>query len=335
MTTWARARPCGPRRAATAEPGRAGAALNDGYSYHEKISTRAVGLRVDHYLSQSYRHSSLDEWRARIRAGRVLVDGACTRADALLRLGQRLTWHRAPWIEPEAPLGLEVLYDEGGVLVVHKPAGLPTQAGGGFLQHSLVHQLLLHQDGAAPVHRLGRWTSGAVLCSRSRAVGASLAAQLGARTIDKRYRALATGCPDRGRFDVRTRIGPVPYPPLGTLHAACPDGRRAESQVTVLEQRAGAFLCDVRIATGRPHQIRIHLAAAGHPLVGDPLYTVGGRPGPDGRALPGDGGYHLHAAQIGFDHPCTGQRVVIDAPPPALLVLGPARSASQPAIVGP
>jgi 23S rRNA pseudouridine1911/1915/1917 synthase len=87
----------------------------------------------------------------------------------------------------------------------------------------------------------------------------------------------------------------------------------------VLERRADSFLCDVTIDTGRPHQIRIHLAAAGHPLVGDPLYEAGGLPAPDSRALPGDPGYLLHSAELRFRHPRTGREMVICCQPPEIL----------------
>ncbi len=90
----------------------------------------------------------------------------------------------------------------------------------------------------------------------------------------------------------------------------------------MLERRPGSFLCDVTIATGRPHQIRIHLAAAGHPLVGDPLYGIGGLP-TDSEALPGDGGYHLHSAELGFVHPSRGDRVTVLAPLPLELRAAP------------
>jgi 23S rRNA pseudouridine1911/1915/1917 synthase len=303
------ARPRAPRRPR----------LNDGWTYRERIGPRAVGQRLDGYMSLRYPHSSLEQWSARIVAGRVRLDGGEVEVGVLLRLGQDLSWERPPWIEPDAPLGLAVLYAAGGVLVVAKPAGLPTMPGGGFLQHTLLHQLrLLHPD-ASPVHRLGRWTSGAVLCSRTPEVGAGLAAQLAGRSVRKRYRALASGHPARDRFSVDLAIGPVPYAPLGTLHAARVDGRPSSSDVSVLERRAGSSLCDVVIATGRPHQIRIHLAGAGHPLVGDPLYAVGGGPIVGGTALPGDPGYALHSAEVGFAHPETGAWTVVLAPAPELL----------------
>jgi 23S rRNA pseudouridine1911/1915/1917 synthase len=143
--------------------------------------------------------------------------------------------------------------------------------------------------------------------------------QWSANAIGKRYRALATRLPPWDELTITTPIGPVPHPLLGSLHAASPQGKPSRSQVLVLERRADSFLCDVRIATGRPHQIRIHLAATGHPLTGDPLYGPGGLPAPDSRALPGDPGYHLHAAELSFRHPGTGRAVVLECEPPPLL----------------
>ena len=293
--------------------------MNEGYIYRESIDRRGAGERLDRYLSGRYAHASAEQWCEHIAAGRVLLDGQAVATDVLLRHGQELEWHRPPWREPEAPLALPVLYDGGGVLVVAKPAGLPTLPGAGFLQNTLLHQLRLLDPAASPMHRLGRWTSGAVLCTRTASASAGVAAQFAARSIAKRYRALASGCPAAERFEIDTPIGPVPYAALGTLHAAHPEGRPSHSSVEVVERRESSFLCDVRISTGRPHQIRIHLAAAGHPLVGDPLYVAGGGPAPEGSALPGDPGYHLHAAEIGFAHPETGERVVVAAPLPEML----------------
>lgn len=288
--------------------------MNEGYTYRERLPRRAEGLRLDAYLAARYDHSSIEQWRARIAEGRVTLDGDRAAPDRILRTGERLAWHRPPWREPDAPLDFDVLFDEHDVLVVDKPAGLPTLPGGGFLQHTLAHRL----GSAAPIHRLGRFTSGAVLCARTPAMRAALATQFEARTIVKRYRALAAGEATNDRFTIDAPIGPVPYPPLGRLHAASPDGKPSLSEVTVLERRAGSFLCDVAIESGRPHQIRIHLAFAGHPLVGDPLYRPGGLPDPDGTAVPGDPGYLLHSAEIGFEIPGVGRRRVL-APAPAAL----------------
>lgn len=143
--------------------------------------------------------------------------------------------------------------------------------------------------------------------------------QWSAREVKKRYRALASGLPEQDAMTITAPIGPVAHTLLGSVHAVAPQGRPALSQVTVLERRGDSFLCDVHIATGPPHQIRIHLASAGHPLVGDPLFAAGGLPAPDTQALPGDPGYHLHAAELSFRHPRTGCGIAIDCEPPLLL----------------
>jgi len=145
--------------------------------------------------------------------------------------------------------------------------------------------------------------------------------QWSAKEVGKLYRALANGCPDWDEATISTLIGPVPHALLGSIHAATQEGKSSLSYVTVIERRVDSFLCNVRIATGRPHQIRIHLAASGHPLVGDPLYGAGGLPLPDTRALPGDPGYHLHAAELSFRHPRTKREEVIECEPPSLLRL--------------
>ena len=292
--------------------------MNDGFVYREVIGPRGVGREVVNYLSGRYRHSSVAQWREHLAAGRVIIAGTPAAEGDRLRVGDQLEWHRPAWTEPAAPLELPVLYAERGMLVVDKPSGLPTMPGGGFLQNTLLHQLRLSYPDASPMHRLGRWTSGAVVCSLNSVAGASLAAQFAARDVGKRYRALASGTIVGNRRVIDVAIGPVPYPPLGTLHAADDGGRASSSTVTVLERRSDSTLCDVVIATGRPHQIRIHLAWAGHPLVGDPLYAVGGLPAEGGTALPGDPGYHLHAAEIAFAH-AEGDAVVVKSPVPPIL----------------
>jgi 23S rRNA pseudouridine1911/1915/1917 synthase len=211
------------------------------------------------------------------------------------------------------------VYQDHLLVAVAKPRGLPTLPGGGFLETTLLAQVRARFPEASPMHRLGRETSGIVLFSRTPAAGARIQAAWREHRIVKAYRALASGVAREDSLVITAPIGPVAHPWLGTLFAASADGKPARSEARVLERRADATLFEVLIETGRPHQIRIHLAFAGHPLVGDPLYAPGGLPRPDLPALPGDGGYFLHAERLVFPHPDTGALVELRDPPPAEL----------------
>jgi len=294
-------------------------ASNRGWDYRERLGDDADGVTLLDYLARRYRHSTRVEWRERIESGRVLIDSRAARPHSVIRRGQTVVWRRPPWREPDAPVCFAILYEDADLLAVAKPAGLPTLPGGGFLRGTLLHQVRALAPDAAPLHRLGRWTSGVVLFARALAARRELSRQWAAREIGKRYRALARGDPARQEFRVTAPIGPVPHAVLGSVHAASPRGKPASTNVSVVERRGDSFLCDVRIATGRPHQIRIHLAAAGHPLVGDPLYPAGGVPAPDCVALPGAPGYLLHAVELVFRHPRTARAVTIECAPPPLL----------------
>lgn len=293
--------------------------LNDGCEYSERLGPDSDGNTLLAYLSRRYHHSTAEEWMERIASGLVLIDSKPAHAEALLRSGCELVWQRPPWIEPDAPRSFSVVFEDEDLLAVAKPAGLPTLPGANFLQSTLLHLVRAYAPDADPLHRLGRWTSGMVLCSRNQAARTALMRQWSANKVGKRYRALASGLPTWDELTITTPIGPVPHALLGSVHAADAQGKHALSQVTILERQPDSFLCDVRISTGRPHQIRIHLAAAGYPLVGDPLYGAGGLPLPDTRALPGDPGYHLHAAELTFLHPRTGRELVIACEPPTIL----------------
>jgi len=293
--------------------------LNEGCEYHEQLDLNADGKMLLTYLSHRYGHSSLTEWEARIESGLVLIDSKPAQPDTMLRSGSKLVWQRPPWIEPDAPRSFTILYEDDDLLAVAKPAGLPTLPGANFLQATLLHLVRTHAPDASPLHRLGRWTSGLVLCAKNQHAKNDLMRQWSGKAVGKRYRALASGNPALDEMTISTPIGPIPHALLGSVHAFSPNGKPSLSQVTVLERRADCFLCDVLIATGRPHQIRIHLAAAGHPLVGDPLYVAGGMPAQDTHALPGDPGYHLHAAELSFRHPRTGCDVVIECEPSIVL----------------
>lgn len=280
------------------------------------MSFRDAGSTVLRYLSSRYRHSSADEWRERLESGLILLDEAPAAAEAVLQTGQLLVWCRPPWDEPEVPMCYGVLHEDRELLAVAKPAGLPTLPAGGFFTHTLLALVRRSYPEAAPVHRLGRGTSGIVLFARTAKARRALHGDLRQGAMTKLYRALASGHPVQDDFSIDVPIGPLPHARLGMVHAACTAGRRASSRVTVLQRMDRSSLVRVDIQTGRPHQIRIHLAAAGHPLVGDPLYTAGGGFNQSEAALPGEIGYLLHAEKICFIHPATGLPLEITCSPP-------------------
>ncbi len=293
--------------------------LNSGYAYREQVDASGDGRTVLQYLAERYPRNTASEWQARIERGEVSVAGQTAAAGESLRRGKWLVWNRPPWVEPEAPGTYDVLYEDGDLLAVCKPRGLPTVPGGGFLQGTLLTLVRQHSPDAAPMHRLGRGTSGVVLFARTAAARSALQAAWRRREPRKIYRAKISGRPADDAFTVTTRIGPVSHPLLGEIFAASPDGRAAVSHVRILQQKADSALAEVTIETGRPHQIRIHLAAAGHPLSGDPLYAAGGTVAAN--AVPGDCGYWLHAHQLVLRHPASGVEISIEAPLPSELEL--------------
>ena len=298
-------------------------AENRGYVYREQIGSEAAGRAVIAHLLARGGPATDAGWRARIADGSVRLDGGATTAEATLCAGQWLTWARPPWVEPDVPMHAPVLYRDDDLLAVSKPRGLPSvPAGGVFLEHTLLSVVRQGEPGAVPMHRLGRETSGVVLFALNAPARAGVQAQFRERRVCKTYLALCAGHPVPDNFKIDAPIGEVAYPPTGAIHAAAPVGKPSLSRVRVLERRAGpppASLVEVGIETGRPHQIRIHLAYAGHPLVGDPLFGPGGVPLAGTRAVPGDPGYLLHALRLELDHPRTGARLAVEAPAPAEL----------------
>ncbi len=312
------------------------ASLNAGWVYRDRISPAAAGMTVLAYYTARHGHSGAATWRRRLQAGEILLNGEPLVVDATLRGGDRLIWRRPPWLEPAVPACWGVVHDDGDLLVIDKPSGLPVLPAGGFLEHTLLRLLERRQDGVRgagppprPVHRLGRFTSGLLVCARRQATRAWLSARLrqssaaapdtaestGCRKI---YRALlAPGALDLELGDplpIGCPIGRREHPLLGRIWCADPDGLAARSTLTLLERRGAGDLAEVAIATGRPHQIRIHCAALGAPLLGDPLYGPGGQARPDG--LPGDGGYRLHAHRLTVVGP-QGDPFAWEAPLPA------------------
>jgi 23S rRNA pseudouridine1911/1915/1917 synthase len=295
--------------------------MNQGWVYDDCVHPTASGLTVLDYYTQRYRRFSRQDWQQRIETGQVWLEGRVAAVNTVVQAGQQLAYHRPPWQEPAAPLSFEVLYEDDDLLAIAKPIGLPVLPGGGYLEHTLLHLLRQRypQETPVPIHRLGRGTSGLVLLARSAAAKSELSRQIRDRTVQKIYRALIGPNDLPHQLTIEVPIGKVPHPFLGHIHCATPTGKYARSDVQVLLRSTQTTLVEVSILTGRPHQIRIHLAAVGCPLLGDPLYGVGGIPHsfPEGEsAVPGDCGYHLHASCLGFTHPTTQKWMQIHCPAP-------------------
>jgi 23S rRNA pseudouridine1911/1915/1917 synthase len=307
--------------------------MNQGWTYHDRVGPADNGLTVLAFYLRHQTHSSEAAWRARLAEDRITHNGRTASAVATLQTGDELAWTRPPWEEPDVPRAFTVLHEDADLLAVDKPAGLPVLPGGGYVENTLLHLLRLQHPGdpPVPVHRLGRGTSGIVLFARSAVARRQLAADFRDATrrasgaLRKVYRALTSPAPGLAdTLEIAQPIGPVAHATLGWVHAASPAGKPAQSNCRVLRRTPEDTLWEIDLITGRPHQIRIHLAWAGAPLLGDPLYGPGGTPrvANGGRApVPGDCGYWLHACSLTLVHPRSGVLLTLSAPPP-----GPLRS---------
>ena len=219
-------------------------------------------------------------------------------------------------IEPHAPQHFDVLFEDSHLLAVNKPSGLPTLPGGGFMENTLLHLVQKQFPNANPAHRLGRATTGIVLFAKTAQAASRLFADWNTPKIQKIYRALAQNVATQDSYEIRTSIGLVPHPLIGSVWAASPNGKPSKSLAKVVSRTSSTTTFEVSLHSGRPHQIRIHLASIGHPLVGDPLYGATGQPLENLPGLPGDGGYLLHAQYLNFHHPVTAERIHLEAPLP-------------------
>lgn len=250
------------------------------------------------------------------------VDGAAAKPSTMLHGGEKIevTPAAPPPLkaEPEdAPI--DILYEDDAVIAVNKPAGLVVHAGAGAHSGTLVNRLVHHFASLSKVggemrpgivHRLDRGTSGVLLVARTDAAHRALAAQFSGRTTEKIYLALVEGrvATDSGRITKPIARDPVHRT---RMTARLEHGRDALTEYRVLERFEKFTYLEVRIGTGRTHQIRAHLASIRHPVAGDKLYGAHLR----SPAAPGAAErIFLHAWRISFDSPATGERVTVEAP---------------------
>lgn len=292
---------------------------NDGYAYRHVVDRIPQRQSLLNYLAVRYPHSSLEQWAAAIRAGELSINSTVANSDSSVRRGDIVVWNRPGWTEEATPQGYSVVYCDDSILAVDKPSGLPTIPGGGFFHNTLLHLVQKDFPDARPLHRLGRGTSGLVLFALAPETASVLSKAW--PYIHKQYRALSVGVASLDSYDIQCPIGKSNHPRLGLVHSASQSGKAARSVARTLQRRNVETVFEVDLHTGRPHQIRIHLAFIGHPLVGDPLFASGGQPRSDQPGLPGDTGYWLHAGRLRLEHPTTRREIEIIAPPPEILLI--------------
>lgn len=296
-----------------------------------------AGQRLDRWLSDQVEGLSRSRVQKLIEAGEVTVDGEARPGRHRLSTGERIQLvvpaaEPVEGLEPDSSVPFEIVYEDPHLAVVDKPAGVVVHPAPGHRRGTLVQGLMARLDALSGVggrlrpgivHRLDRETSGLLVVARNDAAHRSLQAQLQDRSLGRTYQAIVWGQPD---------------PPGGTLdfpldrhprqrerRAVVEGGRPARTHYGTLETRPGATLLELRLESGRTHQIRVHLAHVGHPVLGDPLYWGDARrlkgAHPDHRpalqrALGELGRQALHACRLRLVHPATGEQMEFASPLP-------------------
>ncbi len=296
------------------------------------VKPEEAGTRLDAFLAIRLPDMSRSRLARLVRSGKVLVNGAASKPSAPVVPGQDVVV-RIPEAEPAdlvpENIPLDVLYEDPDLIVVNKPPGMVAHPGPGHGAGTLVHALLAHCPDlsgvggvARPgiVHRLDKDTSGALVAAKNDAAHQSLSRQFKARTIKKTYLALVHGCPAEDTGRISLPVGRHPSDRKKMLASEDVRGREAQTLWRVRERYPDAALLEIGLLTGRTHQIRVHMAALGHHVVGDPIY--GGRkrghklPDSVRGKVPLPGRQLLHAWRLVFAHPRTGRLLDLEAPIP-------------------
>ena len=279
----------------------------------------ADGSRLDVLLSQD---GVLSRSRAAelIKGGAVTVDGRAEGKPSAKPAPGALVRVEVPEPRPaqaEAQdIPLKILYQDAHLAVVVKPCGMVVHPAAGNPDGTMVNALLRHLDGLSGiggeirpgiVHRIDKDTSGLLLVAKNDRAHVKLAEQIAAHSIERAYRAIVIGHMKADEGDVDAPIGR--HPTDRKKMAIVPGGREARTHWRVLEPLRGAALLECVLSTGRTHQIRVHMASLGHPVLGDPVY------GPKKSPYPVEGGQLLHAFRLGFVHPTTGEFMKFEAEP--------------------
>ncbi len=297
-------------------------------------SEEHIGLRLDVFLAEVVEDATRSYLQKLIKGGKVLInEEPCTKPGKNMAAGDEVSVE-LPEPPPETPepqdIPLDILYEDGELVLLNKPAGLVVHPAPGHPNGTLVNAVMFHcsgfecpgEDETRPgiVHRLDRDTSGVMVVAKTQRAFTHLARQAAEHTFDRRYLALVCGEFPEQRGQINAGIGRS-LAERGKMAVTSVQARRAVTNFEVLERFGVASLVSLQLDTGRTHQIRVHMRFAGRPVLGDPLYGVvdykNWKLSDEARAafnaLPGQA---LHAERLGVTHPTTGERLTYTAPLP-------------------
>ncbi len=307
------------------------------------VSEEEAGARLDLWLAGKMSVSRAEVQRL-LESGAALVEGLRQKANYRARYGERVTVERiAPQTARALPevIPLTVVYEDSDVLVIDKPRGMVVHPGAGTESGTLVNAILAYADDLSGiggelrpgiVHRLDKDTSGLLMIAKNDAAHQSLQKQIQEKTAERVYRAILWGVPDFERAQIDAPIGrhPGDRKKMAVITDRRQTARTAVTELTVLERLQNFSFAEARLQTGRTHQIRVHCAYIGHPVVGDPVYGGLRKVQSQGvpavareridRAISALNGQALHAYRLSFNHPRTGTRMEFTAPIPAVML---------------
>ena len=288
------------------------------------IETEDEDSRIDSYLASVCPSMSRSYLQKILKAGGVLADGKAVKPNYRIKEGDRIHLsvpdEQEPDIEPE-DIPLDILYEDNDILIVNKPKDMVVHPAAGHYSHTLVNALMYHcKDSLSGingvlrpgiVHRIDKDTTGSLIVCKNDEAHRALAAQLAVHSITRKYRAIVHGVIHEDTLTVQGNIGRSPSDRKKMAIVPEGKGKPAVTHVTVLERLKGYTYVECQLETGRTHQIRVHMASIGHPVLGDEIY------GPKKCPVKGTQGQTLHAMVIGFVHPGTGEYVEFSSPLPA------------------
>ncbi len=295
------------------------------------IPAEMAGWRLDRALAALLPIYSRERLKNLISAGQVTSKGQLVR-DPALKVKAEISYQiavpaPAPAHNVPQDIPLQILYEDDHLLVVDKPAGMVVHPAAGNLDGTMVNALLHHCAGrlsgiggvARPgiVHRIDKDTSGLLVVAKTDRAHEGLAAQFAQHSIDRRYAAIVAGLPKTGAGSVDANLARSPFDRKKVAIVGPGKGKRAVTHWTLVEPLKHAAHVECRLETGRTHQVRVHMASIGHPLLGDPVY---GRSRPEHRETLRVLGFErqaLHAAHLGFNHPITGGALNFESPIPS------------------